>query len=411
MNVFVELTGRRIAPFDDPIGETLIGNRPLSAWQDDAIAAAGLQRIDTVEPPCLVIPDTLFTTAGALRRFVDGAAGRDAVFVLGESRHGRDSVHVQPHVTRVEGGWRFERIRTVVDGSPPVDVVVDPDENILDLPVRNQYLGTDTIELAFPRHPVITLHHWVHILTANQLLGSIELRQMPKWRSFLKVLWAIIRALSINKWKVLGKLNTIGKNCDIHPTAVLEGATLGDNVSVGPFARVLFSRLGDGVVIMPGAQVDLCTVGDNATVSEQVTIRFCVLYPEAVVSQYLMQRCVLGRKSVTTGGAFSIDLNFDQDIRVPLDGTLYSSGTRFLGSAFGHRCRVGTGFWMASGRMVPNDYFVIRHPDAVLSKLPPGLAPQNPLAVSGRVLVPLGAAPVAKTASAPAADDLEDEPG
>ena len=390
MRVYVEPTGRRIAPFDDPVGETPIGNRPLSHWQDKAIADAGFERIDTLTPPCLVVPDTLFTTGGALRKFVEGAQGRDAVFVLAESRHGRDSAHVQPGVEQIEGGWRFSKIRMVVTGADPVDVVVDPDEKTMDIPMRNQYLGTDTLELAFPRDPVITLHHWVHILWANQVLGSVEMRNTPIWKFAGRLLWAIMRAVSINKWKVLGKLNTIGKNCDIHPTAVLEGATLGDNVTVGAFARVLFSRLDDGVVVMPGAQVELCTIGANATVSEAVTIRFCVLYPEAVVSQYLMQQCVLGHRSVTTGGAFSIDLNFDQDIRVKLDGELHSSGTRFLGSAFGHRCRVGTGFWMASGRIVPNDYFLIRHPDMVLSKLPPGLASQNPLAVDGRTLLPLG---------------------
>ena len=36
--------------------------------------------------PCLVIPDTLFTDGHVLRRFLDGAAGRDAVLVLARSR-------------------------------------------------------------------------------------------------------------------------------------------------------------------------------------------------------------------------------------------------------------------------------------------------------------------------------------
>ncbi|MCA9541058.1 MAG: hypothetical protein KC620_19290, partial [Myxococcales bacterium] len=391
VRVFVEPSGRRIEPFDDPPGEVLIGNRRLADWLDAAIREAGLTRVETLTPPCLVVPDTLFTTGGALRMFVDGAAGRDAVLVLKQTRVARNTVPIQPGVTEIETGWRFEAIRFVSGrDEAPVDVVVDPDEKLLDLPVANPYLGTEKLELSFPRHPLMTVHHWVHILWANQLYGSIELRSTPPWRMGLRLAWAALRALSLNKWKVLGKLNRIGKGCDIHPTAVVEGATLGDGVRIGPFARVLLSTLGDGAEVMPGAMVELSTVGERAVISEKCMIRFSVLYPEAVVSQYLMQQCVLGRRAVTTGGSFSIDLNFDHPIRVPLDGKLHSTGTKFLGSAFGHRCRVGTGFWMASGRMVPNDYFLVRHPDLVLSKLPPGLAELNPQAVDGRTLTPLG---------------------
>jgi hypothetical protein len=110
------------------------------------------------------------------------------------------------------------------------------------------------------------------------------------------------------------------------------------------------------------------------------------MYPEAVAGQYLMQQCVLGRGAVTTGGAFSIDLNFEATIRVPLDGRLHDTGTRFLGSAFGHKSRAGTGFWLASGRMVPNGCFIIRDPDEVVSRIPADVAGQGPLRVVGRTV-------------------------
>ncbi|MCA9543869.1 MAG: hypothetical protein KC613_05745, partial [Myxococcales bacterium] len=364
VDVFVEPSGRRIAPFGDPVTETPIANRPLSAWQEQAFADGGFRRVDAITPPCLVIPDTLFCTGDILRRFVDGAAGGNAVLVLAESKHGASTTPVQPHVTRLEGkGWRFEKIRYVAGGDQaPADVVVEPQERVLDLPSLPYDLGQETIQIGIARDPLMTLHHWVHILWANQAAGGIELMRTPPWKWALRGLWAATRALSFNKWKVLGKLNRIGKGCDIHPTAVVEGSTLGDGVSVGPFSRVLFSTLGDGVSVMPHAQVDLSTVGAKATISEATVIRFSVIYPEAVVSQYLMQQCVIGRRAVTTGGSFSIDLNFEQDIRVPLDGKLWSTGQRFLGSAFGHRARIGTGFWLASGRMVPNDYFLVRDP-------------------------------------------------
>lgn len=384
MNVFIEPSGRLIAPFGDPPSDALILNRPLSAWRAEALA--GFTVVDAPTPPCVILPDTLFFTAGMVQALVEGSSGENAVLVVKNSRFTKNFVHVQPHAAAVDAGWRFEKVRFVSGGdAPPQDVLFDVDDQPFDLPAPNHYLGIETLELSITKHPVLELHHWVHILWANQFAGGIELRNTPPWRFVLKGLWAVLRALSLNKWKVLGKLNTIGKGCDIHPTAVLEGATLGDGVSVGPYARVLFSTLGDGANVMAGAQVDVSVVGPRAVVSEHSVLRFSVLYPEAVASQYLMQQCLLGRRAVTTGGAFSIDLNFDADIRVPLDGQLWSTGTRFLGSCFGHGCRIGTGFYLASGRMVPNDYFLVRDPAEVLSRIPEGLGP-GPIIVDGRTL-------------------------
>lgn len=391
MNVFVQPTGRRIEPFGDPVVETPILNRPLSTWQAEAFRAAGLQVVERLAPPCLEVPDTLFTTGGALRAFVDAAAGRNAVLVLKAGVHGRSTTPVQPGVVETEAGWRFEAIRFHGNGDAPfVDVVVDPEENVMKLPMPSQFTGRTEVDVSFPRHPLMTLHHWVHILWANQVAGSIELRATPTWKFVLKGLWAALRALSLNRWRVLGKLNQIGKGCDIHPTATVEGSTLGAGVSVGPYARVLFSRLDDGAVVMSGAHVEASCIGARALVSQCTTLRFCVLMAESIASQYLMQQCVLGRRAVTTGGAFSIDLNFDGNIRVPLDGALHDTGTNFLGSAFGHGARIGTGHWLASGRMVPNGAFLIRDPEDVIQRIPQGLPTDRPLYLQGGRLVPVG---------------------
>lgn len=398
MNVFVQATGRRIEPFDDPPGEALILNRPLSTWLDEAIAGAGLTRIDRLTAPCLVVPDALFTTPGALRAFVDEAAGRDAVLVLKQSVYGRNSVPVQPDVVACEAGWRFESIRWVSGrGEAPVEVVVDPEENVIKMPLPTYFVGTGEIEIPFPKHPLMTVHHWVHILWANQVAGSIELRSTPKWKFILTGLWALLRARSLNRWRLLGKANRIGRGCDIHPTATIEGSTLGDGVSVGPYARVMFSKVGDKAGIMAGAMVEACTIGERAVISQQTVVRFCVLYPEAIASQYLMQQCLLGRRAVTTGGAFSMDLNFDGPIRVPLDGRLHSTGTQFLGSAFGHGARIGTGHWLASGRAVPNGTFMIRDPRQVISRLPTRVEPGSPWVNDGGTLRPLEARPTPET--------------
>ncbi len=378
-------------PFDDPPGEILIHNRPLKAWQAEVWAALGLEVVEEAPPgPHLEVPDTLFTTAAALRQFIDGAGGQEAVLVLKESFFGRYTSPIQPGVVEVEEGWCFEAVRLRSGaGGAARRVVVDPKEQQITIPLPSYYLGVDKMELGLAREPVMTLHHWVHILWANQAAMAVEALGVPRWRWRARIAWAIARAMSLNKWRVLAKMNRIGKKCDIHPTAVVEMSTLGEGVTVGPHARVRFSTLGDGVNVMPGAQVEWSVLGDKVWVGQECSLNFCVLYPEAIANQRLMQLCVLGRRVVTTGGCWSIDMNFQQEIRVPLDGELHSTGQRTLGSAFGHEARIGTGFWMASGRMVPNGYFIIRDPADVLQRLPEGLDVDQPLLVRGGTLVPL----------------------
>ena len=92
--IYIEPSGRRIEPFGDPVGEALILNRPLRDWQEEMLRDGRFERVGRLDPPCLVIPDTLLATGTALRRFVREAAGRDAVLVLKDSLFGRQQFGV-----------------------------------------------------------------------------------------------------------------------------------------------------------------------------------------------------------------------------------------------------------------------------------------------------------------------------
>ncbi len=387
--VFVQASGRRVAPFDDAVGDCWIANRPLASWQAEAFAEARLIVVTSEQAPCLVVPDTLFTTGPALAAFVRGAAGRNAVLGLRASVFGARSVAVQPDVTAVEGGWRFEAVRFCSGGDEvPAVVWIDPEEEVLEIPLPTAFRdGDGPARVALPRHPVITIHHWIHLLWANQAAGASIARRTPMWRGLLKVLWAVLRAGSLRRWRVLAKLNTIGPGCDIHPTAVVEGSTLGRGVTVGAFARVLFSTLGDGATVMAGAHVEASTIGPGATLAQMTAMRLCVLYPEAFHGQGMLQASVLGRGTLTTMASYFIDLNFERNIRVVLDGTLHDTGTRFLGSAIGHGCRVGTGVWLAPGRALPNGTVWFRDPREVVAKVPER-GDAGPFVTEGGALVP-----------------------
>jgi carbonic anhydrase/acetyltransferase-like protein (isoleucine patch superfamily) len=388
VRVFVEPTGRRIAPFDDPIGETPVLNRPLREWQARAFSEAGLVPIPSLQPPCLVIPDTLFASGSALRAFVDGAEGQDAVFVLAPSAFARWTTCVQPGVRETEDGFLFEAIRFVTTaGSTPRPVVVDPEEQVLELAAPRQFSGTEPGVIGLPRRPVMTLHHWVHVLWVNQIAGAYEATAAPRWKTTSRMVGAALRARSTNRWKVLRSLSSHGKGCDIHPTAIIEGSTLGDGVTVGANARILLSRIGDGSTILSDAHVEFSVLGERSWITQQSFLRFCVLYPGAVAGG-LTQQSVFGREAMTTTASI-YDLNIERDIRVELDGVLHSTGQQFLGAALGHRARVMGGVGVGSGRAIPNDYLVIGEPGRAVMRTPPGLAEAGPLLVQDGELRPL----------------------
>lgn len=392
MKVYVQPTGRRAPPFGDEPSQVLIHNRPLGDWQRAAFAQAGLEVIDQLQAPCLVVPDTLWTTGSVLRAFLDQAQGREAVLVLADSRFADYNLKAQPRVTRIDGGWRFEEVRLrSAEGGDPVEIVVDPEEKVLSIPVPQHYFGTTTLELGFARRPAMPIEHWSHIIWANQAASALEARLRPRWRWILWGLWAMLRAFSLNKWKILARMNTVGKNCDIHPTAVVEMSVLGDNVVVGPHARVRFSRLADGCFIMAGAQVEHSTLGKGCAVSQHCALNFSVMYPGSICSMEVTQLSVFGQDAITTLGSYCMDLNFDRNIRVPIDGQMVDIGSRTLGCALGHRVKLGCGVWISSGRMIPNDYFVVRSPEGVIRHLPEGLAEAGPLANRDGHLTPISA--------------------
>ena len=390
--VWVEPSERRVEPFGDTPGKLSILHRSLREWQDEAFRLAGLEQVGACTPPCLVVPDTLFCSGEVLADFVKGADGSDAVLVLAPSVFGEQTTPVQPYVHKVEEGWCFEKVRFVSEDASLAwrdakRVVVDPEEDPLEIPVPKHLVGKAVVQVPRAKRPVLTVHHWVHLLWANQAASSMVLATVPWWRGLPRLIWAVIRAIKIsilgptipairgrgrwlNHWHVLGALNTVGKNCDIHPSAVVEGSRLGDNVTVGAHARVLLSDVGDGAHIMAGAQVETSVVGHQALVCQASGIRSCLLMPEAVASQAWLQLSVLGRRAITTVGSLTMDLNFERPIRVPLDGSMHEVGREVLGAAFGHDVRVGTGVWVAPGRMIPNGVTVVRDPNQVLLGLP-----------------------------------------
>ena len=405
-------TGTRIEPFLDPIGEAPVANRPLAEWQQRVAAACGLELVSgDAEPvgPCLVMADDLFITTGLMQAFQGAleevASDGPCVLSVEASAQLRQSAALQDLDLQLDDDGERASARFPLwylppgHRGPPPDpatchpVTVRPREKLIRIPVPEHWFGKPEMVLPLTKQAVLRLQHWSHLLAANRLAWALDWLELPRWRLWLIGLGILARAVVPTRARLLRASSRIGKGCEIHPTAVIEGSILEPGVKVGPFAVVRFSRLGAGTWVQDHGKVTLSVLGDKSLVSAGSTVNFCVSYPQASASQILMQLSVLGRRCITTGGGFMMDMRFDGEVRVLHRGEVRNTGTRFLGSAIGHDAILGTGFWLAPGRCIPNGAVVVRDPDQVVRRVPGRVEPGTVLVPRGGALVPLSATP------------------
>lgn len=393
MKGYILKTGTRIAPFNDAVGESPVLNTTLEGYQKRVLGACcrEVRVIDDLReirsPEFLLIEDHFFLTRFFLRKALKAAAQTTGPirFALGESSYLREKAHLGGLDLRVDENqsayaplplvwWRGvpfspEQLETV----PQIRISIKEDRYVPDqikLLDEHKQFG-----YSLTREAVLSVRHWSHLTDINPLaVAAYWMDFSPK--NVLWFLWKMVAAHSFNKWKVLRKMNVIGRGCDIHPTAYVAGSVLGDNVSVGAQSVVLGSFLGSGTKVEGLSDITCSVSGENAMISWRTKVNFSILYPRAMVSYPAAQMCVFGRGARHLGGCFPIDTKLTADdlleVRVKHNGAVVNSGKKFLGICVGHRAILGTGIWINSGVEVPNDYILVRNKQDIISKIPDG---------------------------------------
>ena len=208
--------------------------------------------------------------------------------------------------------------------------VVVPKREII-IPLRLPLLGTrEENTLEYPITSTVACHvdHWVHLLWLNQLAFAI------RWNETVRAhpLWAfgkILKARSVKPEKLLPKMNRLGKGCQIHPTAYLEGCIIGDNVTIGAKSTVHNCILGDGVTIEDHANVLSSVLSKDVYVSPKTYVVWSLADEAAVVSNYKLQVSVLGKKASTSTWAGLVDAKLKGFVDVMHQGKKYSTERRF----------------------------------------------------------------------------------
>jgi acetyltransferase-like isoleucine patch superfamily enzyme len=357
-------TGRTITPFKDSVGDVRILDVPLREVQEEALKSAQYDLVDTPpkDEPFLLISDRVWCSVPLLERIRE-IRGRIRI----TDPRWISSTHSLQELS--DGAYDL----AILDGGmEPTFVGVplhDFDAEIrngdpLDLHPAIQHAARDVCLTPFSIHHI---DHWSHIPRVNQLaiLAQMELTR-HRWKQsgligrlgmILGFLWKV---RSFSRRTILRRIGSIGKNCTIHPTAVIEACTIGDNVEIGPNAVVRASVIGDGAKIDESTVVNLSVVGKEARVGRTAVFNLSILYPKAMFSNGDgMQGSVFGTSSFLAIGVVGLDISFGKEIQVEKEGEWVSSGMHFLGIAVGHRAILGNGVRLNYGVSVPNDAMLL----------------------------------------------------
>ncbi len=347
MDIFILETGTSLLPFGDSVVHSRVRDMELQEVQERALRIAlgeqvtlhrgsveALQTIDVGRGECVWLTDDLWLTPALVEQFVSDArrGGRTAIVALarglftefsaplqdvGEAVVGEQDCVLYPLVWVPAGtSWKPEGdLALGAVGNRSVEpLVVAQDVQEIRFPVHRVFTPEEELVVPMTRLACVRLSHWMHILRANQLAQlawGAELLKRPA-----RLLGAVLRARSVNKWRVMEALTVRGKGCDIHPSAVVEASVLGEGVTVGANAVVRYSYLGDGVRVSDQCNILSTVLGAGASVARMGMLQSCVLYPKANSGHYGLQLCVVGRDTFVGGEVILGDFKRDGEVMV-----------------------------------------------------------------------------------------------
>ncbi len=387
MKVFVlDLCGK-ISPFNDPSRDSRILGRKLFESQEEVFKELGFELVESppVSEDYLLVSSRTWFTAQTILQFLEVATAGSRLKITDEL-FCESSAKLQdlPEDGLYEIGLIVAGGDAVFDGLVPavIDARVESKEAPKEHPALSHAMPTS---LPFTDVGVHQIDHWSHILRANWMAISCSFaREYMKFKSrniaskFFAIILFLLKARSLSKWKLARALSVVGKDCSIHPTAVVEASVIGRGVEIGPYAVVRGSFIGDGCKIEEHTTVNASVLGKGAKVGRFGMANLSVLYDGAFVgSADGYQATVIGEDAFLAWSVTVFDLSFGSHVKVRHKGELVSSGSFFLGAAIGHRARVGAQVSLGYGTEVPNDSFLVGSTENVMRSWKEGVGPHR----------------------------------
>jgi len=369
---------RPIAPFNEPARDLRIQNQPLWLLQRNALAPYVTReleipanaRLPQMQEPMLVYRDNLFFDEHYIEEFIRLAVRKNrpvrAAFSIDDPAFREHALPLSVSYTPagnlyLADLWYYPR-GPVADVDP---LVVDMQSREVGYYHVPSYMAGERGDLVFqvPLRSMLAIDTWVHIFIADVVFGlfkrgnRFENRLAADLAFKLKVVGtAIYEGRQILECSELVK---IGKNCVIHPGAMIFGpTTIGDNVHIDAGAVIENCIIGNNVNVSQDSQLMLSVVGDGTFLPFKAALFMTTIMDNSMVAQNTcLQMCVVGRNTFIGAGSTFTDYNLIPSAIRALDGNdqLKPSNRPVLGGCVGHNCRIGAGMIVYPARTIESD--------------------------------------------------------
>lgn len=377
---------RKLPPFNEPARDLSVLGKPLWLHQRDilahytteeievdAISEIGDERVET-----LIYRENLYFDQPFIADFIARARklGKacQVAFDLDDPAIAQHAVYLQRGIRRQANAYVADLWYYPYGMDPvvhPLLMQTEPREaGYYHVPTHMSNVYGDLV-YQLPTKAFLSIEHWIHILFANVMFGIFSMgarfeQALEKdFRLNLRLLWQAM--LERRQLLASSRLVQIGKNCQIDPTAVIQGPTIiGNNVTIGAGALVTNCILGNNVNIAHGCQLMLSVVGDGTFLPFRASLFETVLMEDCMVAQNTcLQMCVVGRGSFIGAGNTFTDFNLVPNIpiRSHFGGQLENTGMPVVGSAVGHNVRLGSGLVIFPARMIESDVILFASSD------------------------------------------------
>lgn len=354
---------KQIDPFGEHPRDCLIRNKTLITLQKEILSSLGLEPIlipngYQVDDPdeYIIFDDSLYFTQELLKEFIvrsrrqrncTTCALRSGIATV-RSVLATQEVKICPN--HIEYGLHYLPEEKSRGEYQPV--VIEPDQIYAGIPMPAQICGNEKYLVPLTERFIIQINHWVNLWAANI---STLLEEGAKLQKTSKIRLAIfaLKARSLNRWKILRQRNKIGRNCEIHPTAYIEGSTIGDNVTIEAGAIIRESVIGNGTFIGNGVIAEESIIGEKNIILDG-HIMYSVLYPGTSTSTHRVITSLIGKDTLIGADVTLTNFRLDgENVMVIKDGAKIDTGNKFIGSCLGHGVYLGAGCIIAPGRTIP----------------------------------------------------------
>lgn len=367
-------TGKKLFSLGDKILDIPILGTSLGDYQESIIVEIlGLELIDISDVQYItheqyyLFNEDIFFTKEFIRKVISSPKGKSIRFCLNENEFNR--TYVFDHSTDATENLKFEfYFKRAEDSSDKVEnhyLDQRPFDQYFSVPKQidpkgEKYFGQCDLFAS----TIISPFHLLYTNIALNLGRTIGVQKiLPNW--FIK------KFIPVGGWlyyKSLKRLNKIGKNCLIHPSAIIEGCVIGDNVKIGANCVVRLSTLGSNTTLEENVTLTYSILGPGCYIANGNVVNFCMCYENVFLIHGPYQFSLYG-KNVGVMAVINCDFRLDQkSIKFMSSKGLIDSKQGLLGICYGHNTVVGGGNIIAPGRIVPNNLKIAPPANIIISK-------------------------------------------